>query len=149
MEDSERNAIIGGGAVVVVAVVIGAIAFSGGDDTAGGTCSLASGGVVVMASGLKANRNPGVIAAELVGAYGATKACESAIKKLADEPETPVPLELETDDGTTVEEETTGSELLEPAPAEPTSDLERAIDCIGSSSQFAYELCVDGILPPP
>jgi hypothetical protein len=147
--DSQKNFLIGGGVVVVAAVVIGAVALSSGDKKAGGTCTLGVGGVAAMAEGLRANRNPGVIAGELLAGYGATRACESAVKTFAAEPDTSVPIKLETTDGTTAEEETTGSQLVEPAPAKPPSSGSLYVDCIGSSSNFAYQLCVNGVIPPP
>jgi hypothetical protein len=147
MGNEQRNTFIGAGMVVALGAVIAVYAAGTEDEEDGSTgCLLTGTGVAAIAQGLTKNRSPAVIAGGLGVGGLAGAACERAVKDLAEKPAQPVPLTVQTADGTTTYE-VTGQELTaEPAP--PAPDLTHSLRCFRYEWELLRQMCLDGEVEP-
>jgi hypothetical protein len=149
-------------ASAIVAAVVLSSCFGGDskDDTAAEdeglvptiACTLGAEGVNAIVEGLLKEENVKSIIVTLGAALGSQLAadalCKAAIRTLVQTPDKEVTLNLETR-GALFPTVVTGSDLATRPPPMSEVNVMRLIDCLDWNSDYLYELCADGTLPPP
>jgi hypothetical protein len=143
------------GALAVVGAIIFLVALNSGDDGGdpasdenGLACAIGAGGVGLIVTGLTHGESAAQIIAGLGSGPVANYACKKAVNTLVDSPDTPVSLEIDTQEGT-VPVTPTGNQLAQPGPAPPPSAQPTLLDCFRWDSGFLVRACLNGTLPPP
>ena len=131
------------------AVALAFVLFTGKSD-GNVSCYATSGGVAVVAEGLRKQETAGAIVAAAGAGFLASK-CDDWVKALVDDPTKSTDLKVKAP-GSPVDTTVSGQELAE-RPAQPSSDaggsLSRLLACFRWQSSVLFDWCADGLIDPP
>ncbi|MGH3774522.1 MAG: hypothetical protein ACRDRR_02105 [Pseudonocardiaceae bacterium] len=142
------NEVKAGLALIVIVVVFALFMVANENSLPEQTCTLNAAGVGLVASGLSKGKPAQAIIATAGGVFAVDEACKFAIRSLAEEPQEPVRLRLQTTSDS-IDREITASQLTAPPRPLPQGPLDRFVKCYQSYNlQFLREMCYDGSINP-